>query len=106
MTDLLTWGAIVAAGGSIVAVIRFWVDMGKAYAKAETAANTAILLAAKVELLGGNLAEYKEKAAREFASHASIQVAETRFATAVEGMRADFGRLTERLDRLIERMDK
>jgi hypothetical protein len=28
MQDLLTWGAIIAASGSVVTVVKFWMDMG------------------------------------------------------------------------------
>jgi hypothetical protein len=29
MQDVLTWGAIVVAGSSIVAVVRFWMELFK-----------------------------------------------------------------------------
>lgn len=106
MNEYLVLGALVASGGSIVALVKFWMDMGEARLKAESADRANTMLAAKLDLLASGLSEYKVDAAKQFASYTAVQVAETRFASAVEGMRADFGRLTERLDRLIERMDK
>jgi hypothetical protein len=32
--DVVTWSALIAAGGSIVAVIGFWMNRGKAEAEA------------------------------------------------------------------------
>lgn len=106
MNDLLTWGAIIAAGSSIIAVIKFWMDMGEAVAKAKAAEHTASIAMAKVELAARELSDYKVEAARQFASYGALTLAENRFSLAVEGMRADFSRITERLDRLFERMDK
>jgi len=106
MNELLTWGAVVSSAGSIIAMIRLWMDLGSAITKAKDAAHDALMLTAKMELLASNLADYKVQAASQFASYTALQIAENRFSNAVEGMRADFTQLTLRLDRLIERMDK
>jgi len=34
MQDILTWGALIAAGGSLVAIITFWMNRGEAEAEA------------------------------------------------------------------------
>jgi exonuclease III len=106
MNELLTWGALIGASGSIIALIRLWMDLGSAISRAKEAAHDALMLTAKLDLLASNLADYKVQAASQFASYTALQIAENRFSNAVEGMRADFTQLTLRLDRLIERMDK
>jgi hypothetical protein len=106
MNEAVILGSLLASAGSILAVIKFWMDMGRTLAKAEKSERDFIFLSAKHDLMAGGLADYKVEAAKQFASYTALQVAENRFSNAVEGMRGDFGRLTERLDRLIERMDK
>lgn len=34
MQDVLTWSALVASSGSIIAVVRFWIWIGAKVAKA------------------------------------------------------------------------
>ena len=104
--ELLTWGAVIGSCGSIIALIRLWMDLGAAVAKANEAQHNALMMTAKIDLLGSSLADYKVQAASQFASYTALQIAETRFSNAVEGMRSDFSQLTLRLDRLIERMEK
>jgi hypothetical protein len=54
MQDVLTWGALIAAGGSLVAIVTFWMNRGKAeadaLAKADTANATAHAALAKRKL--------------------------------------------------------
>jgi exonuclease III len=106
VNELLTWGALIGAAGSIIALFRLWMDLGAAVSRANDAAHDVVMLSAKMELLASNLADYKVQAASQFASYTALQIAENRFSSAVEGMRADFTQLTLRLDRLIERMEK
>ena len=51
MQDILSWGALIGAGGSIIAIITFWMNRGKAeanaLAKAEAAHSVAVAATAK-----------------------------------------------------------
>ena len=61
MQDVLTWGALIASGSSIVAIVTFWMNRGKAEAeataKADAAAVTARTALAKAEFVSEQLAE-------------------------------------------------
>jgi len=41
MQDVLTWGALIAASGSLVAIVTFWMNRGKAEADALARADAA-----------------------------------------------------------------
>jgi hypothetical protein len=41
MQDVLTWGALIAAGGSLAAIVTFWMNRGKAEAEALAKADAA-----------------------------------------------------------------
>ena len=45
MQDVLTWGALIAAGGSLVAIVTFWMNRGKAEADALAKADAASVTA-------------------------------------------------------------
>ena len=55
MQDVLTWGAIIAAGGSVATIIKFWMDIGAAQAKSEAAASAAAIATAKTNLIADAL---------------------------------------------------
>lgn len=105
MQDFLTWGAIIIAGGSIVAVIKFWMGMGAHQARAENAAELARLSSAKYDLLLSQLNDFKVEAARTYATVRALSETETQLAGAFErGMQGIFTRLdglTQRIDSLI-----
>jgi len=107
MQDILTWGALIAAGGSLVAIITFWMNRGKAEAeacaKADAAASTAHAALAKVEIVSGQLAEARIEFARDYASHKDLAAAEVRYAASLDSLRTELRGMNERLDRIIER---
>jgi hypothetical protein len=106
MQDVLTWGALIGAGGSVIAIITFWFSRGKAEADALAKADIAHVLAAgaqaKAELIAGQLAEARVEFARDYASHNDLAAAELRLANAIDGLRSEFRGLNERLDRIVE----
>ena len=106
MQDLLTWGALIAAGGSIIAIITFWMNRGKAEAEAAARAEAAAAHAAaatdKVDRLSAELAEARIEFARDYASQKDLAAAEMRFAAALESLRTELRGMNERLDRIIE----
>lgn len=102
MGEVLTWGALIAAGASLVAWATFWMNMGADRQRITNVEAMATATMAKSELLAANLADFKVAAARDFASAGDLAEAERRFATAVDGLGARFDRMAERLDRVLE----
>ena len=107
MQEVLTWGALIGAGGSVIAIITFWFSRGKAEAEAIAKAETAQTMAAaaldKAELVSSQLAEARIEFARDYASHKDLAAAEMRFAAALDSLRTELRGMNERLDRIIER---
>ena len=107
MADILTWGALIAAAGSLAAIVTFWMNRGKAEAEAcakadaATAAATAAL--AKAELVAGQLADARIEFARDYASHKDLAAADMRYAAALDSLRTELRGMNERLDRIIEK---
>lgn len=105
MGDFLTWGAIILAGGSLVAVAKFWMDMGKAHAVADTAAGVAAITAAKHDLLVANFNEFRVDVAQTYATTQALSEAELSFArtmeASVQGIYQRLDNVTTRLDSLI-----
>jgi hypothetical protein len=107
MQDLLTWGALIAAGGSLIAIVTFWMNRGKAEAeacaKAEAAAATAHTALAAAERVSAELSDARVELARDYATHRDLTAAEVRYTTTVEGLRTEMRGMNDRLDRIIER---
>jgi thioredoxin-like negative regulator of GroEL len=113
VNDVLTWGALIAAGGSITAVVTFWLNRGKAEAEATARAEAAALKAdgalqmastaiSKVNALTAQLSEARIEFARDYASHHDLAESEARYAAALEGLRTELRGMNARLDRIIE----
>jgi hypothetical protein len=79
--EALNWLPVIAAGASVVAVIRFWVDLGKVWRQAEDAAMTASALAAKFSLLQSDVSEHKVDVARNYATNVDLERAIDRLDT-------------------------
>ena len=107
MQDVLTWGALIAASGSLVAIVTFWMNRGKAEAesaaKADAAAAAATAALAKADLVASQLAETRIEFVRDYASHKDLAAAEVRYATALDSLRTELRGMNERLDRIIEK---
>lgn len=101
MDNLLTWGAVIGAGGSLVAIAKFWMDMGTTKTMANSAHAAAIAASAKADLTTMHLSEHKIEAAREFATVKELAAAETRFASSIDGIRSDIRGFADRLDKLL-----
>jgi hypothetical protein len=102
MQDVVTWGALIASVGAIIAVVRLSLTIGARLNKADSASSIATAALAKVDIVAMQLAEYKVEAAGKFASAMDLADAERRFATACDGLSARFDRMAERLDRVLE----
>ncbi len=107
MQDVLTWGALIAASGSLVAIVTFWMNRGKAEAeasaKADAATSAATAALAKAELVSGQLADARIEFARDYASHKDLAAADMRYAAALDSLRTELRGMNERLDRIIEK---
>jgi uncharacterized protein YoxC len=113
VTDPLTWGAIIAASGALVAVAKFWIDMGKAHQTAEEAKKVADaverdakaradLLSAKIDMLASNINEYKVVVAQTYATAKALSEAEQSLGRSLES--ATQG-IYQRLDTMNTRLD-
>jgi hypothetical protein len=106
MNEILTWTALLGAGGSLLATVTFWFSRGKAEAevagKAEAAATTAATALARGELVSAQLAEARVEFARDYASHKDLAAAEMRFAASLDSLKAELRGMNARLDRIIE----
>ena len=107
------WGSLLLGAGSLVAVIKFWMQRGRAEAGAQAAAAAAVEAAqsakrlaetafAKAELLAAQCADDRVEAAPSFATIAALADVERRVAVAMEGMRDDLRRIADRLDRVTD----
>ena len=92
--ELLAWGALLTSVAAIMAIAKFWMDMGATKVKADNADE-------RTERVAKDLADFKSVVAREYASVAQLAASETRLASAIEGIRGDFRGMTERIDRLL-----
>lgn len=96
----------LAAASSIIALIKFWMDMGETKSKANSAAAATAMLSGKLEMLSSNLAEHKVESARTFATRAELTEAERAIAlglnNSVQGIYDRLDKLASRLDSLID----
>jgi hypothetical protein len=92
-------GSLVLAGGSIVAWIKFFMDLGATRKEATSAMSMATAAHTKVESLGDDLQKYKIEAAHEQGALAGI---EHRITTALSEMRTDIRTMNDRLDRVLD----
>lgn len=102
----LTWGALIASLGSVVAIVTYWMNRGKAEARVEMAIASASAACAKVDFLSLQLSDARIEFASDYASHKDLAASEARYATAIDGMRAELRGVNERLDRIIEGFGK
>lgn len=104
MNEFLTWGAVLGAGGSIVALIKFFMSLGALESEIKDTRSATTSAAAEAKFAAIQLADFKLTVTKEFASQTALSAAETRFLQAVEGMRSDFRNMSERLDRVLDNM--
>jgi hypothetical protein len=108
MDGLPTWVALFAAGGTLLALITFWVARGRAealaIAKAEAAEVKASTAYARAELVAAQLSEARIEFARDYATHKDVAAAEVRFAAALDSLRVELRGMNTRLDRIIDNL--
>jgi len=95
MQEILTWVGALAGLGSVIAVVRFWMNMGATEEAAKAARKQA-------EEAMAQITAHRVHSASEFATAKALGEAERRFATALETITGRFDRMAERLDRVLE----
>lgn len=99
--EALTWASLAAAGGSLVALIKFWMDLGAMSEKAKVAEHNSGVLTAKHELLSAQLADFKVTVAQNYATTRALADTENALLSAVNGVNNRLDGLTSRIDDLI-----
>ena len=102
MQEALTWGALVLASGSILALVKFWMDMGTQLAKADSATAIAQAALARAEVLAADLTQHKIETANRYATAAALAEAERDISHKVDGIHQRLDKVNERLDRMVE----
>lgn len=97
--DIMPTIALLGAAGSIIAVVTFWMNRGRAEgenaATAVDAKKIAIEAHVKIAALDAAFGLYREKVAAEYVSRTTLREVETRITDAIE-------RIGDRLDRLLD----
>lgn len=115
--DVLTWGALIISGGSIVTLIRFWMMLGSKFAEVDDAkkrADSAVSIAqaamAQASLSQVQLNEYKVEAAEKVFKAVSdldrritsdLGESERRLTASIDKLGERFDRMTVRLDAVL-----
>lgn len=113
MQDVLSLGALAGSIGSIIAVVTYWMNRGKAEAETRAAATAAQATAtsaqglaqtaiARAELVTAQLSEARIEFARDYASHKDLAAAENRSAATMDAIRTELRGMNDRLDRVID----
>lgn len=92
-------GSLVLAGGSIVAWIKFFMDLGATRKEATSAMAMATAAHSKVESVGDDLQKFKIETAHE---HGALAGIEQRITSALSDMRTDIRSMNDRLDRVLD----
>lgn len=90
-------GGAAASITACVAIIKFWMDRGKAEAKAEAAQTSAVVASGKCDLIASALADFKVEVAREYATNRALE-------SALNGIRHEMHGINERLDKFLQAM--
>lgn len=99
MNEVLSWGALIGAAGSIIAIVTFWMNRGRAEGENSATASDAKKMALeahiKIGALDAAFGLYRENVAKEYVSRSTLHEVEIRITGAID-------RITDRLDRIIE----
>lgn len=101
--DIVTWGAVALAIGSVISIVTFWTRYSDRITKAEAIAKNAIEVAQeakkdahetseKIAILSASFGLYREQIARDYIHREVMREVEDRLTSAING-------LGERLDR-------
>jgi len=82
--EAVNWLPIIAAGASVVAVVKFWVELGKLWRQVEDTGVTVAAQAGKFALLQADVSDHKVEVARNYATNADVERAIDRVERAIE----------------------
>jgi biopolymer transport protein ExbB/TolQ len=110
MTDVVTWGAVAIAIGSLLSILKFYGSASDRIAKTEASAKSASETAQeakkdaheaseKLAILAASFSLYREQIAREYIHREVMREVEERLTQAID-------RLGDRLDRVLERSER
>lgn len=87
MNDVLTWGSVILAGGSVLAWVKFLLSVGSQNQKIDQAHSAAVAAGVRADAVAAQLNEHKIQTAEKFSEE--LRAAESRFASAAESIRAE-----------------
>lgn len=82
--DAFNWLPVIAAGASVVAVVKFWVELGKVWKQAEDASLATSLMAGKQEILRSELSNHRVEVASNYSTNADLKAAIELFTRSVD----------------------
>lgn len=99
----LVWVVLITAGGSIIAIITFWMNRGRTEGETSVVASEAKRSSAeaheKIAALDAAFGIYRERVAADYVSRSVLREVEERITGAID-------RIADRLDRIIEHATK
>lgn len=129
MDSYLTLGALVASIGAILAIITFWMNLGKQLSEATSEAKaaraeadslkddvklarddanqarqTAALVSGKHDILMTTLGDVRVEFARDYVSHKALSATEQRFADSMDGVRQELTKISDRIYQILDRV--
>ena len=91
--------ALVVSGSSVMAWVKFFMELGAMRKEAVSATAMATSACAQTEMLRTELTTFKVENAHE---HGQVMGIEMRIQTAIADLRADVRRMTDRVDRALD----
>lgn len=116
--NLVTWVSLIAASGSVIALVTFWMNWASRITSAEKEASeakaTVALLNGKHEILSRDIVDYRIGLEARIATvstkadmnNSQMMQLETRIAKGLDEVKDIVGSLQGRLDRILENQKK
>lgn len=105
MEQIVTWGALIASVSALLAVAKFWIEVGKSQQQAIAANATAQALQAQLSLMQNLLGEFKVQVAQTYATNNNLNATQAQLSTqlkdATVGILSRLDAMTTRLDNVI-----
>lgn len=106
MNDIVTWGAVAVAVGSMISILTFWTRYSDRVTKAEAKASAAQEIAQeakkdaheaseKIAIQSAAFGLYREQVARDYIHREVMREVEDRLTSAIDRLGARLDRFTE-----------
>lgn len=105
LSDAAVIGAVLLAGSSIVAWIKFWMDQGRVKQNAESALSMGTAALGHAASVKDDLARFQIQQAHEALQYLrkdDLKAIEDRIATSLREVKNDIHGMSDRLDRVLE----